>query len=218
MSIQLQDKYILPSPAGAYYCIASNETESAKRFLQQLMTVKKSLHLNENVLDQLFTNDNNQREDILLHIQALKWLQGFDEPQQLPEGTIEEALPEILQQLSSDGKALLADNQGFFLAGCGFTHEAAEELSALSGDLSSLYARHHGIIKGNLHIKSSAFALVDAAGYSQLGFWPLYIGELVFVLVISGVPRFDQQAFVDLIWILHKRYYIHKPMADSDAA
>jgi len=218
MSLQLPDKYILPSPAGAYYCIASKDTEPAKKFLQQLMTVKKSRHLNEETLAQFISNDDSHRKEMLFHIQQLKWLQGFDEPQQIPEGTIEEALPEILHKLSSDGKALLADNQGFFLAGSGFTHEAAEELSALSGDLSSLYARHQGIIKGNLHIKSSAFALVDAAGYSQLGFWPLYIGDLVFILVISGVPNFDQQAFVNLIWILHKRYFIHKPMADSDAA
>jgi len=130
---------------------------------------------------------------------------------------MEESLPDILKLLSSENKALLADSQGFYLSSSGFTHEASEELSALSGDLGSLYSRHKGIIKGNLNIKSGAFALVDAAGYSQLGFWPLYIGDILFMLVVSGVPKFDQQAFVNLIWILHKRYYTYTAPTDSDA-
>ena len=219
MSIQFQDKYILPSPAGAFYCIASKEVEPAKRFLQQLMISEHSIHFDSDSLNKLFSDkSSDEQEEILFHIQNLKWLQGFDKLQKIPEGTLEEALPDLLKKLSSDGKALLADNQGFYLAGFGFTHEASEELSALSGDLSSLYSRHQGIIKGNLNIKSSAFALVDAAGYSQLGFWPLYIGDVIFMLVISGAPRFDQNAFVNLIWSLHKRYYVHKTDADSDAA
>ncbi|HHO59219.1 MAG TPA: hypothetical protein ENJ64_03175 [Thiotrichales bacterium] len=146
-------------------------------------------------------------QQALTHMIRLKWLQSFEEPAHAPDGTIEERLPELLQQLSSDGRALLADDQGFYLACAGFTHEAAEELSALSGDLASLSARHEGILHGNLKMNSSAFAVVDAGGYSQLGFWPLFIGETAFVLVVSGVPRFDQAAFVDLVWYLHKRYY-----------
>jgi len=174
--------------------------------------------LTAETLDHLFADDINDQQQILRHIQKLKWLQGFDQAMEVPAGTIEQALPEILQQLSSDGKALLADDQGLYLASTGFTHEASEELSALSGDLSSLYVRHQGIIKGNLNINSSSFSIVDAAGYSQLGFWPIYIGDLMFVLVISGAPRFDQAAFVNLVWSLHKRYFTDKTSADSDAA
>ena len=210
MSESFTNKYVLPSPAGAFYSIASRETEPAKQFLQNLMTGKETA-----MFDLKQTGEN----DLLLqHMQKLKWLQAFDQPVLIPEGTIEDALPEILEKLSSDSKALLADDQGLYLASTGFTHEASEELSALSGDLSSLYARHHGIIKGNLHIKSSAFSLVDAAGYSQLGFWPLYIGNMMFVLVVHGAPRFDQTAFVELIWLLHKQYFINEASVDSDAA
>jgi len=218
MSIQLPDKYILPSPAGAYYCIASSDTDPAKRFLQNLMADKEAMHLDAETLDRLIISENIEHDQILSHIEKLKWLQGFDQKTQIPAGTLEEALPEILQQLSSDDKALLADDQGLYLSSSGFTHEAAEELSALSADLSSLYLRHKGIIKGNLNINSSAISFVDAAGYSQLGFWPIYIGALKFVLVVSGVPRFDQAAFVNLVWMLHKRYFIHETSVDSDAA
>lgn len=218
MNTQLQNKYILPSPAGAYYCISSKETEPVKQFLQKLFIEKQTIQFDSKVLDNLFTDKTNDQQTLLRHIQDLKWLQVFDQEKQAPNGTIEQILPNILQQLSSEGKSLLADDQGFYLASTGFTHEAAEELSALSGDLSSLYVRHQGIIKGNLNIKSSAFSLVDAAGYSQLGFWPIYIGQLMFVLVISGAPRFDQTAFVDLVWSLHKRYFSYEVTVDSDAA
>jgi len=210
MSDSLSDKYILPSPAGAFYSISSKENEPAKKFLQNLMTAKETTLFD--------VKKTGLSEELLLHIQKLKWLQGFDQPVQIPDGTIEDALPDLLQKLSSESKALLADDQGLYLASTGFTHEASEELSALSGDLSSLYARHQGITKGNLNIKSSAFSLVDAAGYSQLGFWPLYIGNVTFVLVILGTPRFDQTAFVELVWMLHKRYFMNEVSVDSDAA
>ncbi len=210
MNSSLQEKYILPSPAGAFYCISSKANEQAKHFLQNLMTGKETSQFDEEKFE--------QNAQLLPHIQKLKLLQGFNQAVQIPEGTIEDTLPEILQKLSSESKALLADDQGLYLASTGFTHEASEELSALSGDLSSLYARHQGIIKGNLNIKSSAFSLVDAAGYSQLGFWPIYIGEQMFVLVILGVPRFDQSAFVELVWMLHRRYFVKQEAIDSDAA
>ncbi len=155
---------------------------------------------------------------MLYHIQQLKWLQGFATPRSVPQGNFDESLPDLLAALSSEHKSLLADDESFFLSGSGFTHEASEELAALGADLSALYTRHQGIVSNNLNINSSAFALVDAAGYSHIGFWPLYIGELKFNLVISGSPRFEQQNFVDLVWILHKRYYRQKHKADSDAA
>ncbi len=209
MSKSLNDKHILPSPAGAFYSISNKENEPAKQFLQNLMTGKETPLFDAKKID-----DN----DLLQHIQKLQWLQIFDQSVTIPEGTIEDALPDLLKKLSSESKALLADDQGLYLASTGFTHEASEELSALSGDLSSLYARHQGITRGNLNIKSSAFSLVDAAGYSQLGFWPLYIGNMTFVLVILGTPRFDQTAFVELVWMLHRRYFINDVTVDSNAA
>ena len=101
---------------------------------------------------------------------------------------------------------MLADRQGFYLGTAGFTHETAEELSALSADLASLHQRHSGLLANNLGIGSGAWGVIDAAGNSQVGFWPLYVGEQRFALVLAGVPRMNQQALVNLIWILNQRY------------
>jgi hypothetical protein len=57
-----------------------------------------------------------------------------------------------------------------------------------------------------LGITSQSWAIVDAFGNSQIGFWPLFIGKNRFVLVISGVPHFNQPEMVDLVWALSVRY------------
>jgi len=57
-------------------------------------------------------------------------------------------------------------------------------------------------------LETSAWALVDAAGNSRVGFWPLYVGKQRFVLVLGGVPRLNQPALTELIWALSKRYAV----------
>ncbi|PUB88526.1 MAG: hypothetical protein DBP01_11850, partial [gamma proteobacterium symbiont of Ctena orbiculata] len=52
--------------------------------------------------------------------------------------------------------------------------------------------------------------LADASGNSQLGFWPLHIGQQRFVLVIEDRPCLNQPAFRDLVWTLTLRYSTEK--------
>jgi hypothetical protein len=101
---------------------------------------------------------------------------------------------------------LLADIQGFYLASHGFPHDVAEELSALSAELTNIHERRAVLLMDNLGVSSNAWALIDVFGNSQIGFWPLFIGSNRFVIVISGVPHFNQPEFVKLIWALSKRY------------
>jgi hypothetical protein len=62
------------------------------------------------------------------------------------------------------------------------------------------------MLVNNLTIDSHAWAIVDAFGSSQLGFWPLFIGNSQFVITISGIPHFNRPDFVTLIWALSTRY------------
>jgi hypothetical protein len=148
--------------------------------------------------------------------QKQKWIEGFPEPRQARGGALEELLPTLLPPLSESGKILLADAHGFYVATEGFTHEAAVELSALSADIASLDARHGGLTRQNLRLGSSAWALIDAAGNSQLGFWPLFIDDHRFVLVLQGEPRFNQPDFTELVWALSTRYAEHNDEETSD--
>ncbi len=150
--------------------------------------------------------DDNQALSMLERLQEIGWVQGFHEPVNCIDKPLEEALPELLVTLGSQNKVLLADAQGFYLASSGFPHEVAEELSALSAGLANMHERRSGLLINNLGLNSSAWSLVDASGNSLLGFWPIYIANLRFVLAISGMPKLNHPNFVKLAWMLNLRY------------
>jgi hypothetical protein len=199
--------YVMPTPAGAYFACASPESEPARallfRFMGEDETPLCTLTLLRNALG---PPDDQSALETLFRMQSVGWVQGMTEAHRAPVGALEDVLPELLGRLSSVGKALLADDAGFYVATHGFPHETAEELSALSADLASLYERHKRLLHNNLGIPSAAWGIVDAAGNSQVGFWPLYIGAERFVLAVAGLPRLNQPALIDLVWALAKRY------------
>lgn len=198
---------MFPSAAGAYYSASGNSLNPPRRFLRSLLANDTTPPLNTHSLTQLTGMEHEEPAfDLLKRVQDLGWIQGLERPRKSPQGALEEVLPGLLAPLSGKGKVMLADPQGFYLASQGFPHETAEELSALSADLASLHERHQGLLSNNLSLDSSAWALVDAAGNSQIGCWPLYVGKQRFALVIAGGPCFNQTPLVDLIWVLNQRY------------
>ncbi len=81
-----------------------------------------------------------------------------------------------------------------------------EGLAAISANLSEVYQRHKRLLRGNLRFNQNAWGLIDAAGNSEVGFWPLYIGYNQFTLVIHGMPQLNRPAFKQLVWSLMRRY------------
>ena len=150
--------------------------------------------------------DDNECYELLYRMQEIGWLEGITKKQQAPAGTLENIVQQFLPSLSSSDKALLADGQGFYVATHGFAHETAEELSALSADIASLHDRHMGLLRNNLGMRTDAWALIDAGGNSQVGFWPLFVGDQRFVLVIGGMPYFNHQSLTSIVWSLSVRY------------
>ena len=205
---QIQENiYVLPSPAGAYYAVSRPEEEAPRRLLRNLLQHNSSPLLSvEGIRSWSGIDDDDSAMELLSHIQALGWIEGSDTPLTPPEGRLEDTLPDLLAPLSGSGKVLLADEQGFYLSAQGFPHETAEELSALSADLATLHERHSGLLRNNLGLRSNAWAVVDAAGNSEVGFWPIYVGTQRFVLVVGGMPRLNQRPFIQLIWALSIRY------------
>jgi hypothetical protein len=194
------------TPAGAYFAISSTRAEPARRLLQGIMSESATSTWDMERLTEWSGLEQEEALDLLHRLQELGWLSGLKEVRTAPDGPLEDVLPGLLEYVSAEGKALLADNQGFYLAASGIPHEAAESLSAVSADLGSLYERHQRLLANNLGQREQAWALTDAAGNSQLGFWPLHIGSQRFVLVVEGRPTFNQPAFRDLVWILTLRY------------
>lgn len=199
--------FLYPTPGGAFYAVAGSEDNPSRRLLRTLLQQEVSPPLNLAELIRWTGSSNEQKLLTLIHrMQTAGWLQGVDEPLHAPVQAVEKLFPVLLGSLCTGGKALLADNHGFYLASHGFPHEVAEELSALSAELTSLYERRAGLLDNNLGLGSSAWGLIDAAGNSRIGFWPLYISTKRFVLVISGVPTLNHPDLVRLIWVLMRRY------------
>lgn len=199
--------FLYPTPAGAYQAISTPEADKPKRLLQRLLEESNTPSLTTAELCRLAENDDQVKVlELLHHCQKLGWVQGVDEVLQAPQGALEDLLPDLLGQISETGKVLLADEQGFYLACSGFAHEVAEELSALSADLATVHQRRSGLLVSNMGIASHAWAIVDAFGCSQIGFWPLFIGGHHFVIAIAGIPHFNHAEFVTLIWALCTRY------------
>lgn len=202
-----EDIYIHPTPAGTYYAVSATDANPSRRMIQSLLKTRSSPPLSiEGLLSWAQVEDEEQALTLLYHAQGLGWVQGLDTPHECDEQPLEIQLPKLLKSLVIQGKILLADHQGFYLASSGFPHEVAEELSALSADLANLHARRSGLLVNNLGLASSAWAIVDAAGNGKIGFWPLFIGSQRFVLVISGAPQFNHPDFVNLVWVLSRRY------------
>lgn len=199
--------YLYPTPAGAYYAVCSMESDKPRQFLRALLRQQKTSALNLANLQELMGQKEEQKcMELLHHCQKLGWIQGLDAELEYPLGAMEDILPDLLGKISENGKVILADSQGFYLASHGFPHEVAEELSALSAEIATIHERRSGLLMNNMGLASHAWAVIDAAGNSQVGFWPLFIGKNRFVVAIAGIPHFNQPEFVSLVWALSLRY------------
>jgi hypothetical protein len=202
-----EDLYLYPTPGGAYHAVTTKAQTPARRLIRNLLQMESSPALTlAGLKDWSALDDPERAYAVLHHAQEAKLLQGLKDPLNCPNQPLSEILPDLLSELSSQAKVLLADSQGFYLATHGFPHEVAEELSALSADLANLHERRSGLLLNNLGLNSSAWSVVDSAGNSKMGFWPLYLGKERFVLVAAGMPRFNRPAFVTLVWTLSRRY------------
>ncbi len=200
------DLFLEPTPAGAYFATSAKNEEPARGLLLGILN-ERSLPILDSTRISLWSGLQQKESVELVHrLQELGWLSGQERTLTAPEGPLEKVLPGMLRQVSAEGKALLADDQGFYLSTSGIAHETAEALSAVSADLGSTYERHQRLLVNNMGVRDQAWTLSDAAGNSKLGFWPLHIGPQRFVLVIQGRPTFNQPAFRDLVWVLAIRY------------
>lgn len=198
--------YLAPTPAGAYDAVSGRTSDRSRRIILNAMRDRESPELTAENLARMSGLPQEDAVAYLYRMQSLNLVQGLDTPRRLPSDNLETALPRVLAEIAGANRALLADEQGFYLASHGFHHETAEELAGLSADISTMHVRHQGLIAGNLSLRTAAWALINAGGNSEIGFWPLIVGETRFVLILTGLPHLNRPATVDLIWMLVQRY------------
>ncbi len=199
--------FMYPTPAGAYYAVSADHTDVHRDFILKLLLKPALPELTGDNLRMLTGfQDPQDCYEILYHCQKHNWVQGLDVAKEYPSGPLEGILPGLLVNLSESGQVLLADMDGFHIASHGFAEDVTDELAVVSAELEVLHKRRARVLGKGLGIAGRSWGIIDVFGNSQIGFWPLFLGKNHFVLVIAGVPHFNQPEFVELVWALSMRY------------
>ena len=198
--------FINITPRGAYYAVQDNSSDVTRNVLIELLNREDTPALTDETISEICDMDAEDGSNLIHRMQTLGLISGQKEIENAPEENFEDILPDLLASLSDSTKVLLAEHSGLYLGASGFPHEAAEELAAISANLSEVYQRHKGLLHGNLGFNQQAWGLVDAAGNSEVGFWPMYVGYNQFALVIHGMPQLNRPAYKHLVWSLMRRY------------
>lgn len=198
---------VRPTPAGAFRAVARPLPDPVARLLLGVLREPVTPTLSEvSVCRWAGTSDLDAALGVLALAQEDGLIEGLDEPQTAPEGSLDVLVPLLLETLSDRGEVLLSDADGLPLWSHGFSNDLAVRLAAMSGDVASLNERHAGALAAVLGDDGGAWALVDGIGASRLGCWPLHIGTTRFVLVARGLPRMNHPSFTQLVWLLIRRY------------
>lgn len=199
MATETEGNFLAVTPAGAFHAIASGGAQPARTLLLHLLARDSSLSDTE-------AGGLTADAGLLARLLDIGWLARRPLAESAPLSSLESLLPELLPSLSDQGRALLADHQGLQIGYGGFGETEAQELAALSADALALARRCQVLLPELASRLPAAWALVDAAGNSQLGVWPLFLPQRVFALVIQGRPLFTRAAFPTLVWTLVRRY------------
>ncbi len=204
----IEDLYLAPTPAGAFFAVSDRRFDPLRALILALLREPTTPPARMEALEALI-DDLEQAPtlfDLLRRAQALAWLQGHREPRRLEVSSVGGTLQALLAPLSSRGKAMLVDWNGFSLARCGLDDETAETLAAVSADLAHIQGRYADRMERQFGLPSQGWGAIDAGGNSRIGAWPLFVGEHRFMLVIVGEPRLNRPELVDLVWLLVQRY------------
>lgn len=198
---------VRPTPAGAFRAVSRPEPGPVGRMLLEILRSPVTPYLTLPSLQEWTgCNDPQRALRVLEAAQEDTLVETVPSPIVLPDAPLEELVPPLLASLSAEGRALLADPDGFPVWVSGLDTGFAGQLAALSADVASLHERHAATIENVLGEESSAWALVDGVGASRIGCWPLHIGGTRFVLVAQGLPRMHHPNFTTLVWLLVHRY------------
>ncbi len=193
--------------SGAYYAVSGEEVNPSRIFLCNLLKQGVNKTLSLPLLKELANVDDDATAlNLLYRLQRLEFIYGSASAETIQKVNLENRLPELMEKMSDTGRALLANDAGLYIAAAGFHHESAEEVGALAGEMIRLSEQHALLISNNLNIHQNAWSICDPSGQSHLAFYPLYFGEYKFVLVIGGKPQLQNEAFVEFVEILYRRY------------
>ncbi len=202
-----KERHLTVTPLGALFATSNAEESTAKQVLVKMLTMQSSVLLNnENILELTGLNDIELAEAVLYQLQVKHYVQAEDEEVIVPDINISEELPTYLRLLSSTGRAVLTDRNGFLISHAGFDNAVVEEISAISSQFTNIYQSYRESLSGLFGDRYSTVGLINNQGISQVGFVILNIAGEIFTLTIGDTPFLNQRTFRDIVWLLAYRY------------
>jgi hypothetical protein len=198
--------YLRPTPLGAFRVATGIEPGPEADFVRALLRMPQSPAVTGAVIAELAGTDLASATLLLDQLQGTGWVEGSTRPFEPPATSLDEALPLLLPGLSSVGRALLADEQGFCLTGVGFDPDLASALSAFCADVVSTVERHSEVVAKAIGSESAATYLMGPYADEELSLWPLRIGAQRFVLLVAGLADLDRPELTGLVACLSIRY------------
>lgn len=199
--------YLVPTDNGARYTVAEAHLNPLRALLYGII---QSAGITTNDLEQ-FIDDQlfGSRKAVaaaLYKLQGLGLIYTQESPVVLPQAAAIESLEHFLGQISSEGKALLADRNGFVMASHGFKNEAARELAAVGTDMTPMGARISGEMEQDVNAEQEIWELTINRKGDKITFMRLFIGSLPFLVAIGGQLNTKPNVFLQLMAILINRY------------
>ena len=200
-------QYLTVTPRGALFATSTTEESKTKEVLMKLLNMKVSPKLTqESLLELTELHDEKLAEAVLYQLQVRHFVQAESEPVGVPDINIHKELPTLLRLLSSSGKTLLIDSNGFQISSTGFAPEDIEQLAVVSSEFSTIFSTYKHFLSQSLNKEYAATAVVNNQGISKLGFVMLDVSGVVFTLTIGDTPFLNQRTFRDIVWLLTYRY------------
>lgn len=195
-------KYVIATPAGAYYTVQRERASGPRQFMLNLLQADVSPEQDSDTVKQWVKQCQPGVPDLVRRLSNMGFIQCIDVEQRAVDHNPSEAIPGLLKSIVDTGKAMLSDMHGNVISTSGVSGDAVSELAQMGSELFELRMRHGSVIANYLQLDGDAWALVNAGGNSETGFWPLYTGNNIYMLIVMGMPMFNQPTFTRLVKML----------------
>jgi len=201
-------RYLVPCSAGVAFAVRSPAADPRRRLLLALLGGAADTPIE---LPQLAAHAGlaNLRDlaPMLFQMQRDDWVHCELEPLGPSPFRPEEAWPDALAKLSSEGVAVLASGAGLCVASAGLARSQTERIAALAADMPlSLRGSRDRTSAHDARGVLGYWELPSVPGARKLSAVALHVGARFFPLVVAGVPQLGTRAFIDLIGQLARRY------------
>lgn len=206
--------YLIPTDSGARYAVAAAQLNPLRALLYAMIQSPSITTSDlQQFIDDHLLDSRKAVAAVLYKLQRLGLISSEESPIELPQADAIGGLEQYLGQISSEGRALLADRNGFVMASHGFKNEVARELAAAGTDMTPMGERISGEMEQDENAEQEIWELSVNRKGDKITFMRLYIGPLPFLVVIGGQLDTKPNVFLQLMAILIHRYI---SMADKN--